>query len=141
MATGAQSLALGAAVAALAGCVAVDATFGHAPGAAALSAVRPGVTTRAELLALLGPSEEYAGPGADRGLRAHDPQELRVLEERDLFGRERLTWVRERRSDRAFVVPILFTWWTTTHRAERVTALLDARGVVVALGVDAAEAP
>jgi hypothetical protein len=139
--TGAQSLLLSLAAAALAGCVAVDSSFGHAPGAAALGAVRPGVTTRAELIALLGPPEEYAGPGADRGLRAHDPQELRVLEERDLFGRQVLSWVRERRSDRAFIVPILFTHWTTTHRTERVTALLDDRGVVTALGVEPAEEP
>jgi hypothetical protein len=123
------------------GCVSVDARFGHAPPAAALATVRPGSTTRAELLDLLGPPEEYVGPGLHLGLRAHDPQAQRVLEERDLFGREVLTWLLERRADRALVVPILFTHWTTTHRTQRVTALLDAQGVVQALGVQAGESP
>ncbi len=121
-------------------CVSVDARFGHAPPAGALAAVRPGATTRAELLDLLGPPEEYVGPGLHLGLRAHDPQAQRVLEERDLFGRETLTWLLERRADRALVVPVLFTHWTTTHRTQRVTALLDAHGVVQALGVQL-EAP
>lgn len=138
MRTGAQSTLLLAAAAALGGCIVADTSFGAAPSAAALAEVRPGVTTRAELLALLGPPEEYVSPGAGTGLRAHDPQGQRVLEERDLFGRRTLTWVHERRSDRAFVIPILFTRWVTTHHAGRVTALLDERGVVEALGVEPA---
>lgn len=138
MTTGAPSLRAALAAAALAGCVQVDATFGRMPGPEALAAVRPGLTTRAELLDLLGPPEEYAGPGADLGLRAHDPQEARVLDERDLFGREVLTWVLELRRDRAFIVPLLYSHWTTSHRTGRVTALLDGRGVVAALGVEPA---
>ena len=125
-----------AAAAVFAGCVQVEAVFGRLPAPEMLASVRPGLTTRDELLDLLGPPEEYAGPGAHLGLRAHDPQQARVLDERDLFGREALTWVIERRSDRAFIVPILFTRWTTRHATGRATALLDERGVVAAWGVE-----
>jgi outer membrane protein assembly factor BamE (lipoprotein component of BamABCDE complex) len=121
---------------ALPGCVFSSITFGsELPGDDAVAAIVPGTTKFQDVLHLLGPPEEYAQPTPYLGLRAWDPQEQRVLEERDVFRRRSWLWIRERRTDDIFWIPLLFTWVDTEHQADRIVVTFDTKGVVTAVGM------
>jgi hypothetical protein len=142
--------ALGAALAC--GCTQIDTTYGQTPpSAAALAGVTEGLTTEAEVIARLGPPEEYLQPLALPLGRADEGARRRVDDERDLFGRRVLTWACEVRTDREFAVlprlPLLgdlltvFRVTHTTHTSERLVILVDERGLVEAVGREAPVVP
>jgi len=119
----------------LPGCVFSSITFGSELASDdAVAAIEPGRTQFQQVLHLLGPPEEYAQPTPYLGLRAWDPQEQRVLEERDVFRRRSWLWIRERRRDNIFWIPLLFTWLDTDHQADRIVVTFDTKGVVTAVG-------
>ena len=95
--------------------------------------------SRAEVLARLGPPDEAATPVPLFGVRAWDPGALRVLEEHELFERRTWTWTAEAERDRAFVIPLIFVWWRTTHRADRVRVEFDADWRVVSVAREMVE--
>ncbi len=120
------------------GCVSFAMTFGRAvPDDALLARIEPGRSTRADVLALLGPPEDYLMPLPTGRFRSDDPAERRIREERDLFGRRASTWTREVREDRLLlIVPyvMLFHWLGTTHRVDRVLVTFDEQGRVEHVG-------
>jgi outer membrane protein assembly factor BamE (lipoprotein component of BamABCDE complex) len=125
----------------LPGCAMGRLTFDDGvPDGPSVAAIKPGHTTRQQVLHLLGPPEEYAQPVSLFGLRAWDPQQQRVFTEHDVFRRRTWTWLRETRSDLAVGIPLLFTWIDTDHQAERVVVTFDQWGVVTAVGDDLGEA-
>ena len=121
-----------------AACVVVDGEVGR-PRAASAASVAAGMS-RAEVLARLGPPDEYATPVPLFGVRAWDPGTLRVLEEHELFDRRTWTWTAEVEHDRAFIIPLVFLWWRTTHRADRLRVEFDAGGRVVSVAGETVEA-
>jgi hypothetical protein len=122
----------------LPGCYALTrATLGEPiPSEQELAAVEPGRTTRAEVLALLGPPDEYSQPVLLAGLSAADSRTVRVLDEHDLFGRDAFTWVRERRDDRAWLAWPVFAHLRRETRIDRLKVLFDGDGVVSAVGCE-----
>jgi len=119
----------------LPGCLFSSITFGsELPDDQAVAAIEPGRTHFQQVLQLLGPPEEYAQPTPFLGLRAWDPQEQRVLEERDVFRRRNWLWIRERRTDEIIWIPLLFTWVDTDHQADRILVTFDSKGIVTAVG-------
>ncbi len=108
-----------------AGCVTMQTDYGRPvpdPGG-----ISPGVTSRAEVLARLGPPEEFEQPTPFRG-RSFDPQATRVFDERDLFDRRSYTWVAERRRDRYLIlIPFLTLYgrFHTDHRSDRLMITFD----------------
>ena len=113
------------------GCVVSGIAFGDAlPDAAGLQV---GVSTRADVLATLGPPDEFARPTPWPG-RVFDPQVLRVQSEQQLFGRDHWSWVREVRKDRLFLGWVIFNYHAREQDAERLVVSFDADGRVAALG-------
>jgi len=106
------------------------------PGPGAVAAVEAGRTTRAQVLQLLGPPDEFRQPELAAALPAAASQATRVLEERDVFHRASFTWVRSRRADRVWLLWPLFTHVDTATRVDRLTVLFDEQDVVTALGVE-----
>lgn len=116
---------------ALPGCVVTTVAFGEElPPRDVVASIRPGMTTTREVLARLGPPDEYARPGPFARLRAFEPNTTRVLEERELFGRRRWTWDREVREQARFEAFPFFRYVDTDVGLERVTVAFDASGVV-----------
>ena len=116
---------------ALPGCVFASVTQGTGvPPREQLAAIRPGVTTRADVLALLGPPAELASPIPLARLRAFDPNTTRVLEERELFGRRRWTWDREELEQFRIEGWVFFQYVDTDVVLERVSVTFDEAGVV-----------
>lgn len=129
----------------LMGCTQIEVVYGQpAPAASELSGVTEGVTTEQQLVARLGPPDEYLSPPAFGMGRRFDEAHRRVDEERDLFGRRVLTWACETRTVSEFSVPprvpLLWDYLTVfritdrTYDSERLVVLLDAQGVVEAVG-------
>jgi len=121
----------------LPGCVVFTARFGAPlPGAAAVAALQPGVTTRAEAVALLGPPEEYRTPRDFEAFRSQDVRRLMVRVERDALHRRRLTWIEERRVTRGFWLlpgfPLLHLW-DTGFEVDTLVVLFDERERVEAV--------
>ncbi len=110
------------------------------PDASRLAGIEPGRTTTAEVLALLGPPEEFRAPGFADGAREWDVPTERVHVEHDLVARRHWTWIDERRIDREFSflprVARLFSWDSQEHRAGRVVVMFDEAGIVTAVGVE-----
>lgn len=110
----------------LGGCASVDMEFPYLPPSDALASVRPGLTTRAEVLRLLGPPEEMRRPAAFERARRETPQSRRVLEARDVFGRESYTYASAHRDIDVFgllpVGPSIFrvAWLRTTEDRWRI---------------------
>jgi outer membrane protein assembly factor BamE (lipoprotein component of BamABCDE complex) len=123
--------------AALPSCVLSSISFGDKlRTATSAEAIVPGLTSRAEVLQLLGPPEEFSQPTPLLGLRAWDPQEQRVLKERDVFHRRTWTWIREQREDQLLWIPLPFVWANTEHDADRIMVTFDKRGLVTAVGFE-----
>jgi hypothetical protein len=121
---------------ALPACVVIHSRYGdRLPDSSSLT---PGLSTRADVLAALGPPAELGWPTPWRG-NDEDPQRQRVLDEHDLFDRRIYTWVHERRRDRGvIIVPIftVFSWWKTEHDADRLMVLFDEAWVVQDLAME-----
>ncbi|MCB9899357.1 MAG: hypothetical protein H6825_15230 [Planctomycetes bacterium] len=117
-----------------AGCIQVVQSYSR-PVAddATLARLRPGESRRGEVLALLGPPDEYVMPRPTERTRSADPAALRITEEHDVISRRAFTFSHERRRDDVFaIVPFftLFSWWKTTHLVDRVLVTFDERGFV-----------
>lgn len=81
--------------------------FRHLPAREALDSIRPGVTTRAEVLHRLGPPEEMRRPANFDRARLSTPQHRRILEGGRVFGDEAYTYVWGRRqTDAVGILPI-----------------------------------
>jgi hypothetical protein len=128
-----------------AGCTQIEVVYGQPPAAAAeLTGVTAGLTTEQQLVARLGPPDEYLSPPALGLGRAFDEARRRVDQERDLFGRRVLTWACETRHVSEFSVPprvpLIWDYLTVfritdqTSVSERLVVLLDEQGVVEAVG-------
>ncbi len=120
------------------GCYAlVRANLGDAiPPEHAVAAVQPGRTTRAEVLALLGPPDEYGQPTLFSELSTADSRAIRVFEEHDVFGRAAFTWVREQRDDRFWFFWPVYLNIDTETRIDRLKVLFDADDIVSAVGCE-----
>ena len=87
------------------GCTSGRLDYHSTPPRAAFEAIEPGVTTRSEVLHRLGPPEELRRlSNFDRSLDT-SPQERRVLEGGDLFGRDAYTYARSERRIERFAIP------------------------------------
>jgi hypothetical protein len=98
-----------------------------------LAAIEPGRTTAWEAVALLGPPEEWRSPTMTDLSRAQDELSRRVYEEKEIFGRRRLTWVFEQRhADLFLLLPVItfYGWIEREHLVNRVVLLLDDEGIV-----------
>lgn len=115
-------------------CVVVRTELGtELAGDGSLSAIVPGKSRVWDLVTLLGPPEEWRGPSLMDLSRAVNEPAQRVTEEREVFSRQRLTWVCEQRDDDLFLfVPVLtfFGWISRQHHTDRIVVLLDDAGVV-----------
>lgn len=115
----------------LPGCVFASVTQGTGvPPRERVAAIRPGASTRADVLALLGPPAETGSPTPLARLRAFDPNTTRVLEERELFGRRRWTWDREVLDQFRVEGWVFFRYVDTDIALERVSVTFDEAGVV-----------
>ena len=118
---------------ALGGCTSVDLEFPALPEAEALDWVRPGVTTRSQVLLRLGPPEEMRRPAPFERARLSAPQYRRILEAGDVFGRDAYTYVSGRRSLRTFgILPIgppifRIAWRRSTEERWRIEFDADDR--------------
>jgi len=130
-------------MAALPGCLVLDtlALGNPLPAPDAVASVQPGVTTRQEVLHLLGPPDEYRQPSLPALLSSADSQEQRVQSEHEIFDRRVFTWVHEINRDRLWLLWPLYTNVRTDVRVERIVVLFDEHGVVSAVGQDRGEAP
>ncbi len=115
-------------------CAVLDVRFQRLPPAEAFQAVKPGSTNRSQVLALLGPPEDFRRPGVGEGLRLSTPWEPKLVEAGDVFGRDVFTYATERRRvTRAGILPFLITLFRVTHVRsveERWRIEFDAQGIV-----------
>jgi len=79
------------------GCSIFQIDFQTLPPAERFQSIRPGVTTRSEVLARLGPPEEIRRPAPFERARLHSPQHRRVIETGDIFGHQAYTYASGRR--------------------------------------------
>lgn len=118
----------------LAGCIDVRIGFQSLPPGADFASIEPGVTSRSEVLRILGPPEEVRLPAAGEGLRRLDGREARVLEGRQIFGDRRWTWARELRHERIVgllpIGPYLWKMRTSRSLEERWQIEFDEHGIV-----------
>lgn len=112
----------------------MEMTFGRpVPDAEGPHGIVPGVSTRADVLALWGPPEEFVMPLPAGRRRAVDPAAQRIVEERDLLGRRVFTYIYEERDDdMLLIVPfvMLFHIWWTHHTIDRTLVFFDDAGRV-----------
>ncbi len=92
-------LATLASVLLLGGCIDLRLDYQKPPSAASFESIRPQVTTRAEVLRLLGPPDEVRQPGLGEELRRIDARQLRI-EAGEVFTDAAWTWASERRTER-----------------------------------------
>jgi hypothetical protein len=90
------SLGFSAALLAIFGCTSIAVDYQRLPTPEALGSIRPGVTTRSEVLRRLGPPEEMRRPAPFERTRLTSPQRRRILESGDVFGRNAYTYSSER---------------------------------------------
>jgi hypothetical protein len=118
----------------VAGCIELQLDFQRVPSEASFRSIHPGLTTRAEVLDVLGPPEEVRQPAFGEGLRRRDPRRLRLLEAGDVFDESAWTWAAERRSERIVgllpVGPVLFRHRDSRSLESRWRVEFDARGIV-----------
>jgi hypothetical protein len=116
------------------GCIELQFDFQRVPPEATFSSIQPGLTTRAEVLEVLGPPEEVRQPALGEELRRSDPRRLRLLEAGEVFDESAWTWAAERRSERIFgllpVGPVLFRLRDSRSTERRWRVEFDARGIV-----------
>jgi hypothetical protein len=104
------------------GCIDARVDFQHAPTATQVAQIRPGETTRSEVLRWLGPPDEVRLSAAGERLRRLDARKARA-EAGDIFGDSAWTWALERRTERIIgllpVGVVLFRVRTSTSRQEQ----------------------
>ena len=131
--TAGSRLALLACLAAT-GCAVLDVRFQRLPAAESFRQVTAGETDRAQVLALLGPPEEFRRPGVGEGLRLSTPWQPKLIEAGEVFRRDVFTYASERRRvTRAGILPFGVAIFRVTHVRsveERWRIEFDARGVV-----------
>ncbi len=119
---------------ALCACTTVQLDFQALPPAEAFLSLRPGVTTRDEVLHRLGPPDELRRPSNFDRARFITPQHRRVLEGGRLFDARTWTWATGVRRSRSFQIvpggPALFGISRTESLEERWRVEFDAAGVV-----------
>jgi hypothetical protein len=96
------SFTLSVAVAAVLGCTTLKLDYQRLPAPEALASIREGFTTRSEVLQLLGPPEELRRPSPFERSRLTSHQHRRILEGRDVFGRDFYTYASERHNIETF---------------------------------------
>ncbi len=116
------------------GCATSRMEFRHLPAPDALQSIQPGITTRSEVLRLLGPPEEMRRPANFDRARKTTPQSRRVLEEGNLFGRTAYTYAAGRRVTRDLGLipggPKVLSFAFTESAEERWRIEFDPNGVV-----------
>ena len=116
------------------GCSTVQMDFRHLPSPEALRSIRPGATTRSEVLRRLGPPEELRRPANFDRARPTTPQHRRILEEGRIFGDDSYTYASgRRRTTDVDILPygpklLSFSW--TRSQEERWRIEFDSEGVV-----------
>ena len=83
----------------LVACIDLRVDYERPLSAASFDSIRPQVTTRAEVLRLLGPPDEVRQPGLGEALRRIDARQLRI-EAGEVFTDAAWTWASERRTER-----------------------------------------
>ncbi len=115
-------------------CSTTQLEFRHLPASDALRSIRPGVTTRSEVLHRLGPPEELRRPSNFDRVRTTTPQHRRILEGGRIFGDDVYTYASgRRRSTDVGILPIgpaLLRFSFTRSQEERWRIDFDADGVV-----------
>jgi hypothetical protein len=115
-------------------CAVIDLEFQQLPAEELFLQVQPGETTRADVLRLLGPPDEFRRPGAAEWPRRSSPWDYKILEGGDVFGRDVYTYARERRRDTRFgILPTTLTIFrvkTVRSLEERWRIDFDQEGVV-----------
>jgi hypothetical protein len=118
----------------VAGCIELRFDFQRVPPEAAFAAIQPGLTSRAEVLAALGPPEEVRQPALGEEMRRSDPRRLRLLAAGEVFDDGAWTWAAERRSERIVgLLPVglvLFRVWDSRSLERRWRIEFDAEGLV-----------
>jgi len=118
----------------LSGCIQVRVEFQTLALESAFESIEPGVTSRSEVLRLLGPPDQVRVPAAGEGLRRLDGREARLFEGRQVFGDRRWSWARELRTERIVgllpVGPYLWKMRTSRSREERWQIEFDEDGIV-----------
>jgi len=104
------------------GCIDARVDFQRAPTAEQVAQIRPGETTRSEVLTWLGPPDEVRLSASGERLRRLDARKARV-EAGNVFGGSAWTWALERRSERIVgllpVGVVLFRIRTSTSQQEQ----------------------
>jgi len=115
-------------------CAVLDVRFQRLPAAESFRKVTPGETDRSQVLALLGPPEEFRRPGVAEGMRMSTPWQPKIVEAGDVFGRDVFTYATERRRvTRAGLLPFLIAIFRVTRVSsteERWRIEFDSYGVV-----------
>ena len=117
----------------VAACTQVDIDFQPLPADDEFRSLRVGVTTRAEVLARLGPPEEFRRPSYAEAIRASTPQQRAILEGGRVFGRNVFTYASEHRRIRVFEIPPILPFLHWEHGSateERWRIAFDENGVV-----------
>ena len=115
-------------------CAVFDVRFQRLPPVEAFEAVTPGETDRSQVLALLGPPDEFRRPAVGEGLRLSAPWGPKIVEAGDVFGRDVFSYASERRrATRAGIFPFLIDIFRVTHVRsveERWRIEFDSQGIV-----------
>jgi hypothetical protein len=92
------------------GCAHFEVEYQSLPAHESFEAIRPGETTRSDVLRLVGPPEEYRRPSPGEEARRLSPQQLKIVESGDVFGRGVYTYATERWTDRRWgILPVFLT--------------------------------
>jgi hypothetical protein len=108
------------------GCLSVELEFQQLPPSDALGAVRPGISTRSQVLRALGPPEELRRPAIFERARRSLPQSRKILEGGDVFGSDAYTYASARRRlDSVGILPIrpllfVVSWRNETEERWRI---------------------
>jgi len=111
------------------GCTLVSVDYAAIPSPEAVFGLKPGRTTRFEVMARLGPPDEYRRPAPGERGRPLDPRSLHSREEHRVFGRSRFTYARERVEQRRLDL-LLFKSSVTNVTTDRVVLFFDDQGVL-----------
>ncbi len=115
-------------------CAVLEMRFQRTPPPEAFAQVTPGQTDRSQVLALLGPPEEFRRPGVGESARFSTPWQAKIVEGGDVFRRDVYTYATELRRDRrAGILPFfiaIFRVTRVTSLEERWRIEFDEKGVV-----------
>lgn len=114
---------------ALPGCAVIVIDYGSFPSDEALGKIEPGHSSRADVLAALGPPEDYRSPAPGEGSRSFSPVKTRIVEERRVFELDDMTYVRETRVERILYL-VLFTLRRSESQADQLVITFDDVGRV-----------